>query len=546
MTIVYKFIDNGEGPTSFPPNWAVAWGEDNFGLWATCVVSDDVCLMRWIRPGLLVSEQKNELVCEEGFWLLDARIGAQTWAKRKREKARVGVGVSRADCLNWLKKYNLNNRYDKLLLPTAEQWKYACWNQREGYPAGFVKKINRKEAICNQFGLHDVFSSGWEWCVSPYGSRDSLDIDRIGRIKNSNKWGEGTEPKDRAFFRFCMIESDRSSGTAKYFYQNLAQINAGEKQDDLEWSHIHKAAVAGDLAYFTTLIKTNADIDCTDFVGRTPLHLACWSGHNSLLSMLLSHGADLTAVTKNGWSSLHYATEKGHLDVVMSLLNAGAQVDLSDTDGWTPLHLAVVNNKLEVLSVLIQFGADVNSAIKNGLSPLHLAVQANIPSAILILLDAGANSDVSALGVTPAELASRMDYTAIKRLFFTSEKGAYDEKDLCRASSLGDTFNVKKMIDFGIDLECKHMDSFTPLHLAVHNKRLGVLIALLEAGAEVDAKDFNKSTPLHHAVYDGWKEGVRVLCEFNADSDVVDADFDTPVSLAERKGYVDILKSLTG
>jgi ankyrin repeat protein len=41
------------------------------------------------------------------------------------------------------------------------------------------------------------------------------------------------------------------------------------------------------------LIKCEAEVNCTDGVGWTPLHVATFGGHINIVHMLLDHGADV-------------------------------------------------------------------------------------------------------------------------------------------------------------------------------------------------------------------------------------------------------------
>ena len=53
MTAVLNLAEwQRRGPDPFPPQWASAWGDDRFGLWADLQVAGEVQRLRWIEPGV--------------------------------------------------------------------------------------------------------------------------------------------------------------------------------------------------------------------------------------------------------------------------------------------------------------------------------------------------------------------------------------------------------------------------------------------------------------------------------------------------------------
>jgi hypothetical protein len=84
------------------------------------------------------------------------------------------------------------------------------------------------------------------------------------------------------------------------------------------------------------------DIDHTDYLGRSVLHLACQKGWKIGVKTLLDNGADPSAETSYGSLPLHYAAAKGFLKICMLLLEHKDRFDVEwkDCTWWTALDYA--------------------------------------------------------------------------------------------------------------------------------------------------------------------------------------------------------------
>lgn len=75
----------------------------------------------------------------------------------------------------------------------------------------------------------------------------------------------------------------------------------------------------------------------------------------------------------------------------------------------------------------------------------------------------------------------------------------------------GDLEGIKEVLDSGIDVNFKDIDSRTPLHIASCQGRSDVVELLLQQGAEVDPKDRWGSTPLADAIYYKNQDVIKLL-----------------------------------
>ncbi|WP_027185362.1 formylglycine-generating enzyme family protein [Desulfovibrio inopinatus] len=228
-----KFSDKNQPPSPFPPEWACAWGQDQYGLWAAFEVSGVRQVMRWIRPGRFLmgspkgeigrddDERQHEVVFTSGFWLADTACTQELWRavmgknpSHFTHEAELPVEkVSWEDCQKLLQRINgLYSRLE-LQLPTEAQWEYAC---RAGTETPFSfgenitpdqvnykghspyrdgkKGIYRKRTVpvkalpCNPWGLYQMHGNVWEWCADWYGEYpESVTTDPIGPDRGENR-----------------------------------------------------------------------------------------------------------------------------------------------------------------------------------------------------------------------------------------------------------------------------------------------------------------------------------------------------------------------
>ncbi|KAI4294127.1 ankyrin, partial [Schizophyllum commune Tattone D] len=77
------------------------------------------------------------------------------------------------------------------------------------------------------------------------------------------------------------------------------------------------------------------DIECTDPLGQTLLHIAADNGHLGVAELLLERGARIAARSKQQETPLTRAAFNGQEDVVRLLLDKGADIKDCDEDGYT-------------------------------------------------------------------------------------------------------------------------------------------------------------------------------------------------------------------
>ena len=200
-------------PTSFPPIWANAYGQDNYGLWADLCVKEITQRMRWIPKGMFDmgspetekersdNEDFHEVTLPQGFWLADTACTQAFWLALMGENPADFKDdlQNPVETVSWLDVQKFLKRLQDLVsgvqprLPTEAEWEYACRAGTEtpfsfgenidsdqvnfdgNEPsAGAEKSKYRYETVAvkslpvNPWGLYEMHGNVWEWCSDEY------------------------------------------------------------------------------------------------------------------------------------------------------------------------------------------------------------------------------------------------------------------------------------------------------------------------------------------------------------------------------------------
>ena len=159
---------------------------------------------------------------------------------------------------------------------------------------------------------------------------------------------------------------------------------------------------------------------------------AAMRGDKAAVSKLLKDGADVNGAQGDGMSALHWAAERGDAELADMLIYAGANIGAVTRIGqYTPLHLAAKSGSAAVAKALIKAGADVNAKTTNsGVTPLHLAASSGSAEVINLLADAKAdiNAKEAEAGTDAADLRRRPQPRR-------GDQGAAGARRRCRVST---------------------------------------------------------------------------------------------------------------
>src|SRR6266403_2612882 len=179
---------------------------------------------------------------------------------------------------------------------------------------------------------------------------------------------------------------------------------------------LHAASVKGHLEVASLLLKSCADLNSRDYLGRVPLHrvsqgsqLVLVESSLEIARLLVNCGAkpDVTD-DDEGDTPLHAAAHSGSRDIAELLVGSGASLDIRNKNQQTPLYMACRSGKLDVSRFLIDRGSDINSRDGEGFTPLHVSSRFGHIEAARQMIDCG--SDVNTRDAnhwTPLHYASR-------------------------------------------------------------------------------------------------------------------------------------------
>ena len=120
---------------------------------------------------------------------------------------------------------------------------------------------------------------------------------------------------------------------------------------------IHQYAKSGDADSVTAILASHPEqLNLTDDLGQTPLHVAAAQCHGNVVTVLLAKGAALEAKAKGGPTPLHLAAQEGCADSDNLLLAKGAQVNARDDAKRTPLTRAKQWHRDAIVVLLRQKG----------------------------------------------------------------------------------------------------------------------------------------------------------------------------------------------
>ena len=242
-------------------------------------------------------------------------------------------------------------------------------------------------------------------------------------------------------------------------------------------------------------MAVNADINGSNGLKSTPLHLAARGGNVEVVKYLLEQGANLQGLDNNKATPLITAAESGKVEIVKLLLEKGADPNAKNVVGRTGLH---VTNNVEVARLLVQAGAKVTETEMGGDTPLFKAIFFGNNDLVKFYLDNGAKiTDLgnSKRGVLSLAVMFNRGQQTLDLLQYLLDKGAdINQQDILQMTPLayavqrGSVEVVKILLTaHGVDLSLKNNAGDTVLQTAqkMNNAAMPPIVKLLQdAGAK--------------------------------------------------------------
>jgi len=122
------------------------------------------------------------------------------------------------------------------------------------------------------------------------------------------------------------------------------------------------AAQKGDINTVERLLKHGADIQVKDNDGNTACMLAALSGNDAIAQLLMEHGANINGRNVAGDNVMHMAARLDNPALISQLRNLGANIKEKNARKFTPLSVAVKHKKENSVEALLNAGAEVDVA----------------------------------------------------------------------------------------------------------------------------------------------------------------------------------------
>ncbi len=298
-----------------------------------------------------------------------------------------------------------------------------------------------------------------------------------------------------------------------------------------------------------------------NFSPERALFWAVWKGNEGAVRWLLQESQekipDVNATDIIGQTVLHIAAHQVHAIMMELLLEDGANPHTSAFARlMTPLQIAAADGSLAIARLLLDSGANANTYLESKedvplSTALHFAANGGHTTIVHLLLTHGANVDARAFDtrVTALHLASLQGHEATVRILLERDASVYvtgknHRTALHYATDTANEAIVRMLLNKGADVNAVDEHRWSPLHDAVKAESEAIAKILLENGSNPNAVALEEVTPLHYAALLGHERHVKVLLEKGANPYTRTADDQTPLDYAKAEERVAIVRLL--
>lgn len=335
------------------------------------------------------------------------------------------------------------------------------------------------------------------------------------------------------------------------FLNTGVSVNSSSSQNE---TALMTAAANGHASIVEMLLENGAGIHHKNYVGENALHLAVPLRNIITIKRLVD--ADVTNINITDHlqrTALHLAAGIGDAEIISALLYAGADFSRKNQHGEIPVQVAARHGHIRAVMLLLEEETDPDTKIKNTTKAFNAAVSGGQSSLVRKLsIPSVPISDVAVRG-TLLNFANKLhldDFSAtaeflVGALENINAQNEAEETILHQAANNSYPSLIKILLKLGARTEIKNSYGETALHIAAKRGTLLSITLLLDAGADTEAATFGMGyTALHKAAEAGHLDAVKMLIERGANINAERSGGETAAHLAITKEFETIASYL--